>query len=385
MDLSIRKADDKKVSVMVVISRFDKCGPNRELYSIIRQMKTEQFQVYILTLFCEGQDSDIQTFKEIGVNIKQANISSNRRFANIRNAIRKWNCKWNPDIVYSSGLSACYHVAKTITDKTLYCTLHNNAYFDLKIGFGSILGKIGEYLTNYYVKNMDYNICCSKTLQEIYQKRFPNRVMYCIQNGTNIQKFQIENSIESIERRKRKLHVEGKIVFIVSGSLDTRKDPLTIIRAFKKLNLQDRAVLVFVGTGSLERECRALAGQNNIIFTGFVDGVEKYYQIADVYISASQSEGLPNSVLEAGACGCRMILSDILQHKEIYEENWENVSYFETGNAEALAQLIRKNVRHTSLEEKEKMREHICLKFSDEQMAKKYCDFFRKTVNGENL
>ena len=384
MECNIRNLNDKRIDIMIIISRFDKCGPNRELISIIKELQLQLFNVYILTLFCEKKDSDIDAFVKTNVNIKQANIKSNMNFWKIRHAIRKYEQEWNPNIVYCYGLSVCFHASKVITDKSLYCTLRNNAYFDLKKGFGSILGKVGEYMTDYYVNNIDYNICCSKTLQKIYQERFPNKTIYCIQNGTDVQKFQLEKKIETIEQIKRELNLENKIIFLVSGSLDKRKDPITIIKAFIKAGIDDKAVLIFVGTGVLEIQCRDMVNQDNIIFEGFVDNVEKYYKIADVYISASHSEGLPNSVLEAGACGCRMVLSDIPQHKEIFEEYQENVSYFEIEDVEELSKLIKENVRHTLVEERELISKYINMNFSNKKMSQKYCEFFKEILNDEN-
>lgn len=367
--------NNKKISIVIIISRFDKSGPNMILLSVVKEMKIQQYDVHILTLFSERDDSAFSSFDQVGVDIKSARISSNKKVGAIRREIKNSICQWEPDIVYSSGLSANYHVAKVVKDRPLYCTMHNNAYVDLRYGFNRIMGMCGVYMTNYAVRNTEYVICCSQTLKEVYQKKFPHKKIYCIQNGTDTVRFQCQNKAT----QNKKSHV----IFLVAGSLDNRKDPLTIIRAYKKANISDKATLVFVGTGKLKRQCEKLAGKSSIVFPGFVDHIEKYYQMADVYVSASRSEGLPNSVLEAASCGCRMILSDIPQHREIFKEHGDYASFFETGNIKELSELLKHYVKTTRHQEGKKISRYISENFSSDGMAKKYCSFIREHSSGE--
>ena len=363
---------------MIIISRFDRCGPNRQLLQIIREMKTQMYEVYILTLFSEKKDSMFQEFDQIGVHIKSAEIASNKNIFMIRKNIRNYLKKWEPDVVYSSGLSANYNMAKTVKNKKLYCTLRNDAYVELKYNFGAIVCKVGKYMTDYAVKNIDFVICCSQSLQKIYQKRFPEKNIYCIQNGTDIEQFCYK---EKVSNKKGK-----KVIFLVSGSLDDRKDPVTIIKAFQRAGISEKAELLFIGKGKLEKYCKELATDDTVKFLGFVDQVDRYYQEADVYVSASYLEGLPNSVLEAGACGCRMILSDIPQHREIFMEADDCISFFEAGNIDELSELFRQNIKITNMEERKRISRYIVTNFSSNIMAQKYCDFIRQNVkSGRNV
>lgn len=68
-------------------------------------------------------------------------------------------------------------------------------------------------------------------------------------------------------------------------------------------------------TGRLRTYIRRRQNEK-VLFLGQKAPLE-YLQCADYTISASLSEGLPNSTLESLACGVPMILSDIDPHKEI--------------------------------------------------------------------
>jgi glycosyltransferase involved in cell wall biosynthesis len=81
-------------------------------------------------------------------------------------------------------------------------------------------------------------------------------------------------------------------------------------------------VLVFLGDGELGSSVREKAAEyKNLLCKGRVYNVLDYLRAADFFVSASQAEGLPNTVLEALACGLPVLLSDIEPHKEIVELN----------------------------------------------------------------
>lgn len=113
---------------------------------------------------------------------------------------------------------------------------------------------------------------------------------------------------------------------VVSVSrLIERKDPITLMEAFALASLPD-ATLTYVGDGELATALAehgdALGLEKRITFTGMVarDDVYRYAAEADLYMSTSKGEGLPVAVLEAMACGCPVVLSDIAPHREIAED-----------------------------------------------------------------
>ena len=110
----------------------------------------------------------------------------------------------------------------------------------------------------------------------------------------------------------------------------------------------------------------------NVVMTGSVSNVNEYLQASDIYITSSKSEGLPNGVLEAMAVGLPVIMSDIEQHKEVFNQNNKIGRLYRIGDANDCIQKIlsmKKEVREFCGEEAYQCA-HEC--FGADQMSAKY-------------
>ena len=120
-----------------------------------------------------------------------------------------------------------------------------------------------------------------------------------------------------------------------------------IARAFVQV-AQDHPelCLVMLGSGSQAAMLRQIFEDggvlDQVVFPGLVDqdNLPAIYQAADLYISASHSDGTSISLLEAMASGKPAIVSDIPGNREWITpgvQGW----WFQDGDASALAQAIR--------------------------------------------
>ena len=112
----------------------------------------------------------------------------------------------------------------------------------------------------------------------------------------------------------------GKVIYVYSGGFIDRKNQREAITAFKAMKKDANAVLLLLGDGTNFEALKDEFSKNtNILFRGKVSNVNEYLHASDVYLATSKSEGLPNGVLEAMACGLPVLLSDIPQHMEVLE------------------------------------------------------------------
>ena len=119
-----------------------------------------------------------------------------------------------------------------------------------------------------------------------------------------------------------------------------------LARAFVKAARQCPELrLCMLGNGSQAGEIRRIFSEggvlNRIEFPGQVSQVDlpRYYRQADLYISASHNDGTSISLLEAMACGCPALVSDIHGNREWVEpgvHGW----LFPDGDVDALAATI---------------------------------------------
>ena len=128
----------------------------------------------------------------------------------------------------------------------------------------------------------------------------------------------METTIPTRDETLRSLYVLESTAFLAVfvGELSHRKNQTFLLHAVRRLQEQGvRMGLVLVGEGAcredLEREIDTLGLCDRVFFVGNQTPVTPYLSIADVYVSASISEGLPFNVMEAMSCGLPIVASDV--------------------------------------------------------------------------
>jgi len=98
------------------------------------------------------------------------------------------------------------------------------------------------------------------------------------------------------------------------GRLAQQKDFATLIRAFAQLRAGREARLVILGEGPERRPLEALTRQlgvdADVKLPGYDHNPFRYMSRASVFALSSTHEGLPGALIQAMACGCRVISTD---------------------------------------------------------------------------
>jgi glycosyltransferase involved in cell wall biosynthesis len=103
--------------------------------------------------------------------------------------------------------------------------------------------------------------------------------------------------------------------------------------------------LLMLGNGSQAGLLRQIFSQGGVMEQVYFPGqvsqgdLPRYYRAADLYLSASHSDGTSISLLEAMACGKPVLVSDIPGNRE-WVEPGENGWWFEDGQVDALYEAL---------------------------------------------
>jgi glycosyltransferase involved in cell wall biosynthesis len=227
-------------------------------------------------------------------------------------------------------------------------------------------------------------VCCSKASFESmpwFLKLLAGDRLTFVQNGMDIERVD-----RVLQNQRRKGHKDAFTVATI-GRLIEIKNPLSILKAFQQSADQDSR-LVFIGEGHLRGELLAKLESFNlgkqVELTGLIprNRVYEYLTGADLFISISQGEGLPVAVLEAMACRCPVILSDIPPHREI-ADGTNFIPLIHPDDVAGFAREI-KRIRHMSITERaeigEKSRRLVEDRFSLTTMHKRYEEVYAQML-----
>jgi glycosyltransferase involved in cell wall biosynthesis len=145
---------------------------------------------------------------------------------------------------------------------------------------------------------------------------------------------------------RQKLTWQDKTVLLSNRAHEPLYDVMTIAQAFVKVSQErpDLRLMLF-GTGSQEVQIRKVFQDGDVLGKVYFGGVApletlpEVYCSADLYLSASQSDGSSVSLMEALACGLPVMVSDIPGNREWVDpgkQGW----LFQPGNPTDLAEML---------------------------------------------
>lgn len=311
----------KKIRVAYIMTACKKSGPVQQMLNIIANLDRNQYEPILITLYDEATDGSSQLDKYISKGVEYYHCPLNKQSILLgkTRALKTLIQNLKIDVIHSAGVFPDFAVTKMKTGRQIH-TLRNFMWDDYPVKFGKLLGGIMSRITLYTIKKAEKTVVCSKSLSDAYYKKIGLRID-CVCNGVDIDCY-----AKAAEGAKTRLRNELKLpqdktILVYTGQVIDRKNQRFLLEVFTKVYPADSEMyLLILGDGAdlacLKADYGTIA---NVDFRGNVLNVKDYLKASDLYISTSKSEGMPNSVLEAMATGLPVILSDIPQHKEIFD------------------------------------------------------------------
>jgi 1,2-diacylglycerol 3-alpha-glucosyltransferase len=246
--------------------------------------------------------------------------------------------------------------------------IHTNTEFSLGI-FGRIMARelklpmvhtyhtIYEDYTHYltHFKSLDNRakafarvfskVCCNtveqvivptEKVKELLLKYSVHKDISVVPTGVDLKKFNPElYTADEVDALKQQYGIEkGDKVLLYLGRVSKEKNISEIIEALPEYTkIRENVKFIIIGSGPEMEVLNHIVSkydlQNHVIFTGSQpwDSVGLFYQLGDVFVSASQSETQGLTYIEAMAAGVPVVAKQDKCLETILEQGWNGFSF----------------------------------------------------------
>ena len=179
------------------------------------------------------------------------------------------------------------------------------------------------------------------------QGRFPKKI---IRKSVVIHNMLMDDNLPIVESCNKKKEIVG------IGRLSEEKNFKLLIDAFSEINSGDYILKIF-GEGplrkNLEKQIISQHLEDKVFLMGKVDKVVDYIKDSEIFVLSSNSEGMPNALMESMAMGLACIATDV-----------------STGGTRALIENQRNGIL-VPVGDKESMKKALCLLIKDDCLRMK--------------
>ncbi len=228
--------------------------------------------------------------------------------------------QWKPDIIHSQCEFFSFHYARRIAKRTGAPLVHTyHTQYEQYVSYVLPGRWAGDFLvktlSRVRLKKVDIIIAPTAKIKQVLEDYGVKNDIEIVPSGICLQQHQGRMTEEEREQMRQLLGIpqEHRVVLNL-GRLGTEKNLDEVVRLFAlQLQRQPNLTLLIVGDGpareKLCQQAKELGISDHVIFTGMVepDQVQKYYQLGDVFVSASTSETQGLTYIEAAANGLPLV------------------------------------------------------------------------------
>lgn len=243
-----------------------------------------------------------------------------RMAAAYRHRLIRQLIEWKPDVIHSQCEFFSFQFAHSISKETGAPIVHTyHTLYEQYVGYVLPLGRVGEKavgsLSRLRLKEVKAVIAPTRKVERTlraYGLQVPIRV---VPSGIGMDQHRVRLTQEQRVEKRRALGIGPQTKVLVSvGRLGTEKKLDDLLRYFAA-TVDPKADIRFliVGGGPAGQQLRKLAEslglKGRVVFTGMVppERVQEYYQLGDVFVSASTSETQGLTYVEAAANGLPLL------------------------------------------------------------------------------
>ena len=180
---------------------------------------------------------------------------------------------------------------------------------------------------------------CDAYIQKLH---VPERKVHLIENGTPVPEIEKYIKLECRRALVERFKLDpNHFIAVAVARVVPLKDQKLLIDAFRTL---PNATLLLVGPSGDEHYWQELTQSlpSNVVMAGGQSDIDRILAGADIFVSASHHEGIPVSVLEAGAMQLPCLLSSIPGHETLQSKSNKKIAhYFPVADKEKFVQSFK--------------------------------------------
>jgi glycosyltransferase involved in cell wall biosynthesis len=331
-----------KTRLLVVIPNLKGGGAEKVILNIISGLDRDKFTICLLVIKNEGEYVDL-----LPDDIKLVDLNCDRVRNSLLKLIKEINI-FRPDVV----LSTLGHLNLAIISIKIFFRGRPKIVIREANTPSMVLLQVPKFRRFFYrlfykvlYSNADFIIAqCKEMMTDIitYYGLKKSNIEF-IYNPLNLEYINMNKNGDSPYSREN-------LNFLAVGRLSHQKGFDILIKSFAYvLREYPNAYLTVLGSGILKDQLISLAKEEGVFerisFEGFVTNPYTYYYYADCYVLSSRWEGFPNTLLEALACGCKVVSTNCKSGPFEIIGNNEYGELVEVENVQSLADGMIKSIQ----------------------------------------
>ena len=330
--------------VLLMARALDGGGSERQLREIAKALDRSRFQPHAGCFRPEGEGR--RELEAAGVPVAHFPVRSFRSLGAVSGAlelaryVRRHKIRLVHSFDYPSTVFAV-PASRWLTSTAVVSSQRSHRDL-IPRGYRRLI-RMTDHMADAIVVNCDF---VRRHLEQ--EERVPaGRIQLCY-NGIDLEAF----SPLSAAPRPTDLPRDAFVIGVVSV-LRPEKGLPTLLQAFARVrHLRAGMKLAIVGDGPmlepLRAESEALGIRKDCVFAGSTNQVADWLRAIDISVLPSLSEALSNALMEAMACGCAVVATNVGGNPELVR-NDETGLLFEPRDAAGLAVALRSFIEDGSL------------------------------------
>ncbi|MBQ8208331.1 MAG: glycosyltransferase family 4 protein [Clostridia bacterium] len=264
--------------------------------------------------------------------------------------------EWKPDVIHSQCEFFSFQYARRISKLTgapivhTYHTLYEQ-YVKYLIPSRRIGKCVVRVVSRKRLKRCKCVIAPTSKVEDALRSYGLRNDISIVPSGISLEQHKKRLSAEERSQKRKALGIEDHHTVLINlGRLGTEKNLGELLELYSKaIKKNGNLKFLIVGDGpareELEELCVKLGIGEQVIFTGMVQPgeVQEYYQLGDIFVSASTSETQGLTYIEAAANGLPLLCREDLCLKDVIRQGENGYEYRNADEFLDLIDTISKN------------------------------------------